>query len=241
MPTCKFCGETKPLIRAHIIPRAFYTLLHGQDGPTRLISNVEGHWPQRSPQGIYDRNILCEECDNYFGRFDQHAAETLLATDTVTPLRDQNSIVGNMYDKADPQQIHRFVASVAWRASHSNHKFFNDVRLGQYEGLIKRFLQGDDQLETEIDIFIAEFDSNEVPFLNPHYTRFGEVLFLLIYASRFIFYLKTDPQPVPKDFAPLSIQNGARVVTIVRNWRESNERQVMKTIARQTPKPVGRR
>jgi hypothetical protein len=44
---------------------------------------------------------------------------------------------------------------------------------------------------------IAEFDQADVPQLNPTYTRLAGIRFLVLYANRFIFYLKVDKKPTP--------------------------------------------
>ena len=72
---CKYCGQTKALIKAHLVPRCFYPKLEGQ--PHYLLT-TDGSRPNKSWTGLYDPNILCAECDAMIGEFDQYACELLL-------------------------------------------------------------------------------------------------------------------------------------------------------------------
>ena len=237
---CKLCGQPKPLVKAHIIPRAFYAVSQGRGGNGRIISDAEGHRPQRSPVGIYDKSMLCAKCDGYLGQFDQHAVEVLLATSTATPIFCGESIVGKRYDAADPDKILRFVASVAWRASHCNHEFFRNVRLGRYEGNIKKLLQGTLVFGDEIGCLMSEFDSKHVPLLNPQSTRFWNVRFWIIPANRFMFFLKTDRQAMPNSFSRFSIRSGSPVVSLIRSWQGSDPGRAARRVVTQVADPFKR-
>ena len=60
---CKLCLQSKKLINSHIIPESFFgknTFLIAEDSPFK----------EKRPIGIYDKNILCAECDNFIGKKD---------------------------------------------------------------------------------------------------------------------------------------------------------------------------
>lgn len=240
MSPCKFCRQTKTLVKAHIIPRAFYVLSQGRGGHGRIISDAEGHRPQRSPVGIYDKHMLCAECDGKLGQFDQHAVETLLATSAGTPIYCGNSVVGKRYGAADPDKILRFVASVAWRASHCNHEFFRHVFLGQYADIIKNLLEGTLDPGGDIGCLIFEFDSNDVPLISPRSTLFWNVPFWIILANRFMFFLKTDRHPMPNSFLPFSIRSGLPVVSLMTPWQGSDPWRAAHRVAKQMADPFTR-
>ncbi len=72
---CQYCGETGKLIKAHVIPAAFFRRLRDGQDPPRLLTNKEKEYPKRMPIGVYDSNILCEACESRFGDWDDYAWE----------------------------------------------------------------------------------------------------------------------------------------------------------------------
>ena len=71
--------------------------------------------------------------------------------------------------------------------------------------------------------------------LNPHATRFDGVRFWLIYASRFIFFIKVDKRVTPKVFDEYVIRKGRPIVTIVRSFDQSKELPILRKLARGNP------
>ena len=72
---CKFCGQEKKLIKAHIIPKKFY--LNIKNDRFSYI-NVETMECKHTQMGAYDQNILCTECDNHIlGEYDKEGYRVL--------------------------------------------------------------------------------------------------------------------------------------------------------------------
>jgi hypothetical protein len=229
---CRLCLEQRELIDAHIIPKAFWPL---DEATPKLLSNTSGTYPSRAPQGVYDSDILCEKCDtNVLGVLDQHAAEELL--------RGQSELLHTglrQYPTADPIKIHQFVASVAWRASISSHKFFKRIGLGRYEDVIRKMILGRPTEQACVQVAIAEFDNHQ-GMLDPHQTRFDGIRFSLIYAERFVFYVKTDRKPCPSFLVEGILDPQKAVVTIPRNWHQAKEKRLLQKIAQLNPKAFPR-
>jgi hypothetical protein len=185
MPICKLCGEDAKLIDAHVIPRAFYGRTE-PGAPGKIISSVAGRHPKRVPKGIYDQGILCEKCDGMLGQLDQHAAETLLPGGMPVRLTPLGEPICYIYEKADPLLIHRFTASVLWRASVSDNLFFGRVRLGPYEPKIARLLLEPGLAPGEgLETTLGEFDASHVPILDPHTIKMNGARYWVVYANRF--------------------------------------------------------
>jgi hypothetical protein len=171
---CRLCGQSRELVEAHVIPRAFWPL---GEGTPKALTNTPGIYPARMPQGAYDPSILCGECDtNILGPVDQHAAETLLRG-IGKPLT-HGPLAIREYPDADPVKIALFAASIAWRASISNHRFYSRIRLGRYEDVIRRMILGTPTEAGTVEVAIAEFDAVQ-GILDPHQTRFEGVRFNL--------------------------------------------------------------
>ena len=112
---CKFCGKNIKLIKAHIIPEGFFRLLRFGDKPPELHSNKEGVYPKKSPIGVYDKGILCSECDNAIGIWDNYAQDLLLNSFSESCALFQGDVkLGYKIDKYDYEKLKLFFLSVLW-------------------------------------------------------------------------------------------------------------------------------
>jgi hypothetical protein len=195
MPTCKLCEKDRPLVDAHVVPKAFWAIPQNGEEPPRLMSNTKGEWPKRIRRGIYDNTILCAQCDGLLGKLHQHAAETLLRSRTNTITDPRGKPLARQYLTADPLRITRFIASVAWRASISSHPVYHRVRLGPYEERVRQLLLRDDAKMGEVEAFLGEFDQDDVPPLDPHCIRIEGARFWLIYAKRWTSGVRQNSWP----------------------------------------------
>lgn len=226
---CALCGESKKLIDAHIIPRPFYPAVEGAEaviltGPDNLA------YPKRAPVGVYDQNILCAECDAELGVLDQHAVEHLLRGKSRSFIH-QGRAVGKTYTTADTDTLLRFVVAVAWRASIASHQMFEGIATGPYESAMLEVLKGGDI--GSFDAIIAEFDEDAVGFLNPHHSRFDGIRFMVIYAGRFVLYLKLDKRQMPYTFRASALRLAGAVHTVVRDYSRSKEFDLLRMIFEQ--------
>jgi hypothetical protein len=135
------CDQTKRLIKAHIISRKFYEQIRGRDKYAVMVNanksvKEAGTFYQA---GIFDREILCEECERKFSALDDYGWQILGNTSLTNPLDDDDGTFAYKID-CDTDKIRRFLLSVLWRASVSGHEFYSRVRLGPYEGAIKNRL-----------------------------------------------------------------------------------------------------
>ena len=104
---------------------------------------------------------------------------------------------------------------------------------------MRRMILGLPTEQGSIQVAIAEFDNNQ-GMLDPHQTRFDGVRFSLIFAERFVFYVKTDRRPCPSFLVEGLVEPEKAVVTIPRAWNESKEKKLMQKIAQANPKAFPR-
>jgi hypothetical protein len=237
MGTCQLCLRDRKLIKAHIVPQAFYASRRNEPGPAKILTNTTGIRPKKSQQGIYDPEILCEGCDGDLGRLDQHAAEAILQVrgDPIWA-DDRSAVVARRYPAAQPRLILLFAASVLWRAWITQQDFFGRVALGPYGAVLRALLlNGEDGDTDRVDVQLAEFDNPDCPFLDPHSLKMDGVRYWLVYANRFMFYIKLDRRKTPPILSTLSLRSRSDVVSVVRRFDSSKERSVMKNIALANP------
>jgi len=120
---CRLCGEEKQLIKAHVIPRQFFT----RDRKRRVSVSKDKVFLSKCPVGIYDEGILCGRCDGKLGDFDQEA-QTLLLSD-LSSYKCENAYIIPA-TKFDYKKLKLFFVSLLWRASVSSMPNFKHVNLG---------------------------------------------------------------------------------------------------------------
>ncbi|MGV1918048.1 hypothetical protein [Rhizobium sp. 22-785-1] len=212
---CKFCDENRPLIKAHILPAAFFTF-----NDARILSSSPEVHPKKSRIGVYDENILCAECDGSFGLLDQHVVEKILRKEGR--FHSDGEFGLRHYIDAASEIVRLFALSVAWRAHHSTHAMFANVNLGPHEGPIKRDLLNPIE-HRKVSAFVHEFDHRNIPIISPIPERYDKVRFLRIYAGRLILSVKVDQRPMPPDLDYLDLLTNEQTISIVVPWTGSAE------------------
>jgi hypothetical protein len=229
---CKLCGQSKNLINAHIIPASFWSV---GSKPLAMFSDINGAKPRKSPIGIYDSNILCDDCDNELGKLDQYALENLIRKPGTTNFSFDG--VTKKYTPIDVGKIYNFILSVAWRASKSKHDFYAEIVLGPYED---KFGDAFNLLNTsslKFEIFIAEFDTNVLPYLQPKSVKVDNVNGVLLYLGRFKIFVKTDQRTLHNTLGSFLLQDGNKITSGVESWVTSPEKQMADRILQKNPRP----
>ena len=108
---CKFCGLDRPLIKAHIIPKAFFMPLRKGKKPAKLIS--QNGYPKKSHIGVYDKEILCNVCEKKFQLWDDYGQKLLLQeSDQLTPRIYHGKVVGYEINEFDYSRLKLFFLSI---------------------------------------------------------------------------------------------------------------------------------
>lgn len=223
MNCCQLCRKEKKLIKAHVIPESFYVI--GDQEPLRIIGNSENFYPRRTPVGVYDESILCNECDNKLGLLDQEAAEKLLRGRPRAQFQGQLLI----YPDTNAGTVAKFVISVLWRAAVSNHYFFKRVSIGPYADVFRKQILEESSLPNT-GVLLCEFDRPHPPFLMPLDDRIDGIRIWRLYASRFVFVVKTDRRQFVSPLSELELRENRPVQSIVLEWVNSPERKGIKEL-----------
>lgn len=75
--TCKFCLQNKPTIDAHIIPKCFFKPLLGGKPPIAVSLSHES-FPKRIPIGIYDKELVCIDCEGLWNDYDDYVCKFII-------------------------------------------------------------------------------------------------------------------------------------------------------------------
>src|SRR5699024_7989966 len=140
---CKFCGQEKKLIKAHIIPKNFY-IARKED--RYLLINSKTRKYAYKQNGGYDSNILCRDCDNHIlGEFDKEGYRVLFDDFNkyqYVHTHPQGKIYQLDSNNFDYTKLRNFFISILWRASISKLEEWSHINLGGYERKALDILKG---------------------------------------------------------------------------------------------------
>jgi hypothetical protein len=237
MMTCKLCGKSKQLIKAHSIPECFFRLLRNGKTPPKLVSNTPDTYPKKSPIGVYDKQILCGDCEHIFSPLDDYACKLLIETFSEKfAITYNGKTIGYKLDKIDYNKLKLFFMSVLWRAAASTHTFYSRVTTGPYEEQLREMIiSGDPGTPELFSVILARFNS---PFdkvtdtiSDPFRTRFdGGVNYYVFYMGSFIAYIKIDKRPTPSNFARVQLTPNEPLIILTRDFLNSRELKIIKKV-----------
>lgn len=228
---CKGCNQDKNLVKAHIIPESFFRDIRAGEKTLKLISNVEGVHTKKAPIGVYDKEILCRDCEDKFQVLDDYAAKVLIDNAEIEELKQHGSLVGYKIPDVDYELLKRFVISLLWRASVSKQGFYGKVSLGPLEEQAKKLIWDESPGEKdEFSFVFAKFDDERTiskAMLDPHRERWFGKRYYRFYIGGFVLYVKADSQVTPKKWSQF-IPNDNNLFVVSRGKIEqSNEFPVL--------------
>ena len=158
---CKFCGQEKKLIRAHIIPRKFYL-----DYKSEKYVGVNPQTGEFVLQqcGLYDKNILCEDCDSKILRIYEEEGYRVLLKEIFnhSAIKETSRTMYHMQiGEFDYHALRRFFITILWRASVSDLEECKYIKLGPYEEKALEILKGQKEYDNLFKILIYKSPEGE--------------------------------------------------------------------------------
>ena len=223
---CRYCGEDKKLIKAHVIPEAFFRRLRDGRAPPRMLTNNKNEYPKRMPIGVYDNNILCEACEPHFEVWDNYAQELLgIEPKGASHIVGKDQLAGYETHEYWYDLLKLFFISLLWRASVSNHNFYVKVQLGPFENIAKGFIERKNPGTPEdFSVTLAKFDHplGETVF-DPHPEKKEGVNYYRFYLGSYVAYIKVDKRKAPGLHVHFKMKPGEPLRIIMRNLERSKE------------------
>ena len=143
---CKLCLTEKELCKkSHIIPDFMYKEIYDEKHSLISFKTHTLHSGQIVFNGAYEKDILCEDCDNnLIGGFENYASRVLYGGKIPVSIKNFIKPDGLEFSQAqgvDYIKFKLFLLSVLWRASISSNDFFSSVSLGSlYEEKIRQMI-----------------------------------------------------------------------------------------------------
>lgn len=235
---CKGCNEEKKLVKAHIIPESFFSDLRDGDNPLALLTNTSGIYPKRANKGIYDKNILCRDCEDIFQTVDNYGQKILLHSEQEQ-LISNGIVAGFKVDQFDYKLLKLFFLSILWRSSVSTHKFYSKIALGPFEDAVKKLIWNNSPgAPDEFSCILAKFTDEKIGkiILNPHRDKLDQINYYRFYLSGYILYIKVDKRHSSSFYKPFVINKNDPLIIIARDIKNSKEYQILLDIIRKSKK-----
>lgn len=164
---CNLCGKDKKLIKSHIIPESFY-----RDAYTKnegIMVRKDDH-SKRLPIGVYDKELVCAECEKIFQDWDDYGYRFFneILTSSGKDIQVDSKYIGLLFENINYKELKLFLMSVLWRAAVSGDEFFDQISLGKFENILKdKILSSDPGGPQEFAVLLFKFDLSKYDVLHP--------------------------------------------------------------------------
>lgn len=235
---CKLCGCEKKLIKAHVIPEAFFRRHRNGDKTPKIMTDIKGIFPKKSPIGIYDMEILCQDCEDLFDNWDSYATNLLInQLNKFESVYNGNKVREYSCPSYDYSKLKLFFISVLWKSSVSKKDFYSDVKLGSYEEIAKRHILNSDpgdenDFSTLLSLFSNDINRNEKSslILDPQKCKLQGVNIYKFNFGGLIAYIKTDKRLLSQIFYRLLLSPNRPLNIKHLKFSESKEQNTINNI-----------
>lgn len=173
---CQLCLEEKKLLKkSHIIPQFMYKgIFDDQHFMHKLDLSQKKMNLSKQPTGIYDKNILCSDCDRkIIGGLESYASKVLFGgviSDKSRPIFDLSTEGLIETSNINYIRFKLFLLTILWRGSISTQDFFKNIDLGPHADNIRKMIlcnNPGEELDYEICIVFYKHDGIPVKSLTP--------------------------------------------------------------------------
>jgi hypothetical protein len=222
---CQLCKEEKKLCKAHLVPESFFRYLYPsgkvEEEALKKISSTDGYI-KRSWTGIYDDNILCADCDNKLGEFDNYGRYLFLES-TPEIFMSSGKDSAYYFQDADIDKLTLFILSILWRFSISN---LPETQTVQFKGRFGKKLfeiinQRNKNNIHEFSIVITRFKYHSTKKSSKQYFQFPErhrlngINYIKFYLPNgYKIFIKVDSRDQPAELVPLTLGGSDKALII---------------------------
>lgn len=231
---CKLCNKDKRLVKSHIIPKSFIKFMYPKgkiEGDSLEMVTEKEEYTKKRRAGIYDYNILCQECDNWIGReYDEYGKKVFIDSSLETKAHKSDFTVMSWRD-VDANKVKLFILSVFWRYVVSRDaEDFKTVNLPiDYSNKLRKMIIDSNAGSVEdFSIIITQY-KNKIDrlFQIPEKTRVrsdGSNWWILYFPNGFKIFIKVDKRKLEDEIFPVVIQHNKPIYCLkFENYKETRE------------------
>lgn len=237
---CRLCLDAAKLVKAHVIPEAFFRLLRIDDEVPLIVTDKEKNFPKKSPIGVYDKDILCNKCESKFDQVDHYGTEVFInqREKLFKAVSDGNKIEAFRADGIDQKRLLQFLVATLWRASVSTQPFYERVRLGSYEEIARQvILNPDASIPASFAAVLSCWNVDEEHqtmangLMDPFREKSMGVNSYRVYFGQIVAYIKVDRRPLPAPFDRVALLVQDQVTFVARDFVKSKDFAAMRQTA----------
>jgi hypothetical protein len=237
---CEYCSKETRLVRSHAIPEAFFRILRDEERPPILVSNTAGARPARAPIGVYDRETLCDPCERRFSEVDAYGAEALInrLDEFFAPRTLGGQTLCFIGEGIDQGKLKMFFLAVLWRAAISRQRFYERVRLGPHQAMLRSVIEAGacpepDRFSVLMSRWVPPKASDPLPdaLMSPFLERWDGVNAVRLYFGKVIAYIKVDQRPFPPSLRSATLGQLPYAVQVAREFQSSKDFEAMMHVA----------
>lgn len=189
--SCMICGRV-PTIKSHLIPKTLAREV--QVGKAHAYARNSDDF-DHTQSGIYERNILCKDCDNELGKWENIAAK---AFRQIREESKDDPLGEHKLKDVSGDEILRFIAGLLWKYSVAS-KDNGRIDLGPYQDLMKGLAFSLQQVPNSIDALVCrlrrhEGDDDVFAYRAPKPDRQEGVNGYRVLVGGMFIFVKTDKQ-----------------------------------------------
>lgn len=200
------------------------------------VTNKVGEFTKRRPRGIYDRTVVCRDCESIWEEWDNYAQQLLAIQPRDAQVRyDSNGQqIAYVINKYDYKKLKLFFISMIWRASVSSHPFFKRVSLGSFEEVAKTMICNTDPgSDDDFGVILSKFDHPlGNPIADPYKTTLFGVNYYRFFLASYTADIKVDKRPTYTKFSSFNMAYNRPLFIICRNLERSKDFEVMRKVIR---------
>jgi hypothetical protein len=204
-------------------------------GHALLVPHATNEHIQKSRAGVYDREILCEECERLFSACDNYAKTFLQDTkwDKVEGVPPESPI-GLVVREWDYKLLKLFPLSVLWRAHMTDQSFYGSVDLGPHVQAFAKLIRDQDPGPPDLyPTMLFKFRSTDsvvkpsAGFLNPYRKRVEGRWCYVLSLPDFTFVVQLDRRPPLGPYARIRMDPEEPLAIPLRDFAKSAELRAM--------------
>ena len=199
-----------------------------------LVSNKSEIYPKKQQTGIYDAEIVCEECERLFSKPDDYA-NSFFSADIPEDcfIIDKGEKFTYIIKNYDYHSLKLFFISLLWRASASTQPFFSNVKIGAFENQIKEMIINNDPGDEDtFSITLTRYDNPlSLQMLKPFRKKWFDINYYIFYLRGWKTYIKVDKRLAPQMVRGFIAKPDQPLMVLYLNFLQSSEIRTMKKMA----------
>ena len=219
---CNLCTQHQVLIKqSHIIPKFMYKGM-GDENNTMFSESWDGKKGKSLPvhTGIFDRYILCANCDNgLLGKLEGYACSVFYGSLplNIMPFVGIDGSRSLLIKGIDYKKFKLFLLSVLWRAHISKHSFFKQISLGQEAEIIRHSILANlcpPENLFKVSIFAMKLKDEEIIRMvaNPKYLHGAGIKCCAFMINGYMYMFNLQQEDNPFNFKELFLRETGEIM-----------------------------